>query len=186
MVGPADRREVACLLTQESCNVIRACFSVSISRSSFRYKAKPKDDSGVEELLDALTTWHPTIGFWSCHYRIRNRGEHIITHKRLRRVYRKMKLHIRRRAKRRLPVRIQLPLSVPIAPNQCWSLDFLSDALSDGRKFRVLNIINDYNRERLKIEIGTSLPAIDEMHFFVNTAVSDMLAESGNINLPYS
>lgn len=159
MVSPADHREVAALLLEEGCNVSRACRAAAISRSSFRYKAKPKDDRKVEALLDALTAKHPTIGFWSCHYRLRNRGERI-NHKRLRRVYRAMKLHIRRRAKRRLPERVKLPLSIPTAANQCWSLDFMSDALSDGRKFRVLNIIDDFNRESLKIEVDTSLPAL--------------------------
>ena len=159
MVSPADHREVAALLLEEGCNVSRACQAATISRSSFRYQARPKDDREVEALLDALTTKHPTIGFWSCHYRLRNRGERI-NHKRLRRVYRAMKLHIRRRAKRRLPERVKLPLSIPTALNQCWSLDFMSDALSDGRKFRVLNIIDDYNRESLAIEVDTSLPAL--------------------------
>lgn len=160
MVSPADRREVVSLLLEEGCNVSRACRTVDISRSSFRYQRKPKDDSAVEALLDTLVSKHPTIGLWNCHYRLRNRGEHRINHKRLRRVYRAMKLHIRRRAKRRLPARIKLPLSIPTAPGQCWSLDFMSDALSDGRKFRVLNIIDDYNRESLKIEVDTSLPAL--------------------------
>ena len=160
MVSPADHREVVSLLLEEGCNVSRACTTVGISRSSFRYQRKPKDDSAVEALLDTLVSKHPTIGLWNCHYRLRNRGEHRINHKRLRRVYRAMKLHIRRRAKRRLPARIKLPLSIPTAPGQCWSLDFMSDALSDGRKFRVLNIIDDYNRESLKIEVDTSLPAL--------------------------
>lgn len=71
-----------------------------------------------------------------------------------------MRLNIRRRSKKRLPERVKLPLVLPTAPNQCWSLDFMSDALSDGRKFRVLNIIDDYNRESLKIEVDTSLPAL--------------------------
>lgn len=159
MVSPADHREVAALLLEEGCNVSRACRAAAISRSSFRYQAKPRDDRKVEALLDALTQKHPTIGFWSCHYRLKNRGERI-NHKRLRRVYRAMRLHIRRRAKRRLPERIKLPLSIPTASNQCWSLDFMSDALSDGRKFRVLNIIDDYNRESLRIEVDTSLPAL--------------------------
>ncbi len=70
-----------------------------------------------------------------------------------------MNLHIRRRPKRRLPDRIKLPLMVPTGANQCWSLDFMSDALTDGRKFRVLNIIDDFNRESLQIEVDTSLPA---------------------------
>lgn len=159
MVGPSDHREVADLLVQEGCNVSRACRAAGINRSTFRYKNVPKNDEKVMDLLDGLTTKHPTIGFWSCHYRLRNRGEQI-NHKRLRRVYRAMKLHIRRRVKRRLPQRIQEPLVKPDAPNQCWSLDFMSDALSDGRKFRVLNIIDDFNRESLKVEIDTSLPAL--------------------------
>lgn len=159
MVGPSDHRKVADLLVQEGCNVSRACRTAGINRSTFCYKNVPKNDERVMDLLDGLTTKHPTIGFWSCHYRLKNRGEQI-NHKRLRRVYRAMKLHIRRRVKRRLPQRIREPLIVPQAPNQCWSLDFMSDALSDGRKFRVLNIIDDFNRESLKVEIDTSLPAL--------------------------
>lgn len=159
MVGPADQREVVDLLTEEGCNVSRACVMAGISRSSYKYKAKPKDDRIVEEHLNALTGKHPSIGFWSCHYRLRNRGEKI-NHKRLHRVYTAMKLNIRRRAKRRLPERVKQALSIPDGPNQCWSLDFMSDALTDGRKFRVLNIIDDYNRESLAIEVDTSLPAL--------------------------
>src|SRR5436189_226751 len=82
----------------------------------------------------------------------RNKGEKI-NHKRLYRVYTHMKLNIRRRAKRRLPERVKLALSLPDGPNQMWSLDFMSDALTDGRKFRVLNIIDDYNRESLAVEV---------------------------------
>lgn len=70
-----------------------------------------------------------------------------------------MKLNIRRRAKKRLPARMKQPLHVPSAPNQVWSIDFVSDRLVDGRRFRVLNIIDDFNRESLAIEIDTSLPA---------------------------
>ncbi len=71
-----------------------------------------------------------------------------------------MKLNIRRLAKKRLPERIKQPLSVPAAPNQVWSIDCMSDSLTDGRKFRLLNIIDDYNRESLAIEVDTSLPSL--------------------------
>ncbi len=97
------------LLTEEKLHTYLLVKDAGVSRSSLRHKAKLKDDSLEEGLLDALTTKHPTIGFRSCHYRIRNRGEHLINYKRLRRVYPKMKLSIRRRAKRRLPVRIKKP-----------------------------------------------------------------------------
>lgn len=131
----------------------------AIAPSSFRYKRKPKNDTEPERHLNALLAKHPTIGFWACHYRLRNKGI-IINHKRLHRVYTSMKLNIRRKAKRRLPERVKQELSLPDAPNQMWSLDFMSDALTDGRKFRVLNIIDDFNRESLKIEVDTSLPAL--------------------------
>lgn len=71
-----------------------------------------------------------------------------------------MKLNIRRRAKKRLPERIKQALMVPTAPNQVWSIDFMSDSLVDGRKFRLLNIIDDFNRESLAIEVDTSLPSL--------------------------
>jgi putative transposase len=71
-----------------------------------------------------------------------------------------MKLNIRRRAKKRLPERVKLPLCVTTAPNQVWSIDFMSDTLVDGRKVRLFNVIDDFNRESLAIEVDTSLPAM--------------------------
>jgi putative transposase len=67
---------------------------------------------------------------------------------------------VRRKAKRRVPQRIKEPLLVPATINQSWSMDFMCDSLVDGRRFRLLNVIDDYNRESLAIEIDTSLPAL--------------------------
>lgn len=75
-------------------------------------------------------------------------------------MYTDMKLNIRRRAKKRLPERVKQALMVPSAPNQVWSIDFMSDSLTDGRKFRLLNIIDDFNRESLAVEVDTSLPSL--------------------------
>jgi putative transposase len=110
------------------------------------------------DALHELVAKHPSIGFWKCYHRLRRKG-HPCNHKRLYRVYTMLRLNVRRRAKRRLPQRIKEPLCLPDGLNQSWSMDFLCDSLVDGRRFRILNIIDDYNRESLAIEIDTSLPA---------------------------
>jgi putative transposase len=132
---------------------------MGISRTTHQYKAKPKDDGEVQSVLGELTTKHAAIGFWQSCYRIWNKG-YGWNHKKIYRVYTDMKLNIRRRAKRRLPQRIKEALSLPISPNQTWSIDFMSDCLVDGRRFRLLNIIDDFNRECLAIEVDTSLPSL--------------------------
>lgn len=70
-----------------------------------------------------------------------------------------MGLNIRRKARKRLPARVKQPLEVPEKLNQSWSMDFMSDSLMSGRRFRTLNLIDDYNREALAIEVDTALPA---------------------------
>ena len=78
-------------------------------------------------------------------------------HKRIYRVYKLMRLNLRRAAKRRLPKRERVALYVPRHPDTVWSADFMSDALSCGRRFRPFNVVDDFNREALHIEIDTSI-----------------------------
>jgi len=146
-------------LIDQQCSISQACKIVRLSRSSYQYKHKPKDDSEIQDALTAVISKHPAIGFWQSYYRFRNKGN-TWNHKRVRRIYRQMKLNIRRRAKKRLPDRVKQPLVIPAAANHTWSIDFMSDALTDGRKFRLLNVIDDYNRESLAIEVDTSLPSL--------------------------
>ena len=90
--------------------------------------------------------------------RIRNEGLKW-NHKRVKRIYDQLGLNIRRKHKRRLPNREKVALTVPDSINKKWSMDFMSDALIDGRKFRTFNLIDDFNREVLAVEADTSLPA---------------------------
>lgn len=119
------------------------------------YQSK-KDDQTLVDHLNKLSEVHPREGFWKCYYRLRNAGE-TINHKRLHRVYKQMGLPLRRKAKKRLPARIKEPIIVPATFTETWSIDFMSDALSNGTKFRSFNVIDDYNREVLYIETDYSL-----------------------------
>lgn len=147
------------MIQQHHVSQRQACQAVSLPRSSFAYQAKKKNDEEVIEQLNILTEKHPSIGFWKCYYRLRKKG-FLWNHKRVYRVYKKMRLNIRRRAKKRLPARVKQPLYQPAAINEVWSLDYMSDSLWDSRKFRVLNIMDDCSREVLAAEADTSLPAL--------------------------
>jgi putative transposase len=132
---------------------------VQLPRSSFQYKARPKNDDDIEKALTQIIAKHPAIGFWQTYHRLRNMGLKW-NHKKVRRVYRAMNLNVRRKAKYRLPERVKQPLAMATRPNQVWSIDFMSDNLRDGRKFRLFNVIDDFNRESLAIEADTSLPSL--------------------------
>ena len=132
---------------------------MQLPRSSYQYQSKPRDDGEIVDALTKVIEKHPAIGFWQSYHRFRNKGM-LWNHKKVRRVYRLMKLNIRRRAKKRLPARVKQPLVIPTVANQTWSIDFMSDALMDGRKFRLFNVLDDFNRESLAIEVDTSLPSL--------------------------
>ena len=101
--------------------------------------------------LRELAEKKPMEGQDKFYYRIRNQGI-IWNHKRIERVYKMLGLNKRKRTRKRLPARVKQPLLVPSLPNETWSMDFMHDTLMNGRKFRVLNVIDDFNREALKIE----------------------------------
>lgn len=113
-------------------------------------------------MLNSLVEKHVSIGFWQCYHRIRKSGE-LINHKKLYRIYTGLKLNIRKRARKRLPARVKQQLFQPDKINQVWSIDFMSDSLWNGRKIRLLNVIDDFNREVLTIETDTSLPTLRVM-----------------------
>lgn len=123
---------------------------MNLSRSMYYYESK-KDDTEVINKLQELALKKPMEGQDKFYFRIRKEGL-IWNHKRVQRVYKMLGLNKKRKVKKRLPSRDKQPLCVPISPNETWSMDFMSDSLMNSRKFRVFNLIDDYNREVLKIE----------------------------------
>jgi putative transposase len=138
----------------------RACRIVGLSRAAYYRVPKPRAerDADVIAALVAMVEKRPRWGFWKCYDRMRIDG-HPWNHKRVHRVYCALRLNLPRRTKRRLPTREPLPLEAPSELNAIWSLDFMHDALYDGRRFRTLNVLDDGNREGLGIDVATSLPS---------------------------
>lgn len=136
----------------------QACRTVQVSRCAYRYQAKRTTDEPIVQELHQLAQSQPRWGCAKMTDYLRNQG-YTWNHKRIRRVYRALALHLKRKPKKRLPARTVQALGVPGQADQTWSLDFMSDALSNGRTFRTLNVIDDFNREALWIEVDTSLPA---------------------------
>jgi len=146
------------MIESHNLSVSRSCRCVGLSRTAF-YKSPVdwiKRDEAVITALNGLTEEFPRLGFWKYVDILSQRG-YPWNHKRIYRVYCAMGLNQPRRTKRRLPERDPMPLVVPQYPNQVWSADFMSDSLYRGARFRVFNVIDDYNREALAMEVDTSL-----------------------------
>ncbi len=158
---PAHRRELAQrVCTQFDVSIRLACEVVSISTSTFHYQ--PQLDSENAEIADwllRLTTTHKRWGFGMCFLYLRNVKGFGWNHKRVYRIYRELELNLRIKPKRRIKRDKPDALSEALAPNQVWSMDFMSDSLMDGRPLRTFNVLDDYNREGLGIEVDLSLPA---------------------------
>ena len=149
-----------CLVMQTEHGVSQraACRALKLSRSAPYYRPVVKDDGPVIEAVSQHVTDNPGHGFSLLEQSFRAEGQPW-GKTRLWRVYCELKLNFPRRGKKRLPERVRAPLAVPAHCNETWSADFMSDALWSGRRFRTFNVIDDFNRESLRIEIDTSLPA---------------------------
>lgn len=137
-----------------------ACQVFTISESCFRYEGKKNAENElIATWLLRLTDNNRNWGFGLCYLYLRNVKGFKWNHKRIYRIYRELELNLRIKPRKRLVRAKPEALSVPEAINEVWSMDFMHDQLEDGRGFRLFNVIDDFNREALGIEIDFSLPS---------------------------
>jgi putative transposase len=138
-----------------------ACQTFDISESCYRYQSTLSHENKlIADWLLRLTQRQRNWGFGLCFLFLRNVKGFAWNHKRVYRIYKALELNLRIKPKKRLVRERPEPLSVPERVNQCWSMDFMHDQLSDGRSYRLFNVIDDFNREGLGIEVDLSLPAL--------------------------
>jgi len=160
MVTPAARREaVAHLQIAYEVSERRACSALGADRTSVRYRSCRPDDASARARLRELASVRRRFGYRRLHILLEREGI-VMNQKKLRRLYREERLQVRRRSGRKRALGTRAPLAVPRGPNQRWSLDFLSDAMIDGRRFRILAIVDDFTRECLALVADTSLPGL--------------------------
>ncbi|MDX6851588.1 IS3 family transposase [Gilvimarinus sp. SDUM040013] len=161
VVKPSRLKEVAQDAVKHKDVSIRvACAAVGISETCYRYQPKlSSENAEIADWLIRLTHNQRNWGFGLCYLYLRNVKGYGWNHKRVYRIYKELELNLRIKPKKRLVREKPEPLSVPEAMNDCWSMDFMHDQLEDGRNYRLFNVIDDFNREGLAIEVDFALPA---------------------------
>jgi putative transposase len=160
VVTPAAKREaVADLVDAYGMSERRACKTIGCCRMTMRYRTTRADDASLRQRMKAIAQERRRFGYRRIHVLLKREG-YVINHKKLFRLYREDKLAVRRRGGRKRAIGTRAPILVPMAPNERWSLDFVSDQLTDGRRFRILTVVDDCTRECLALVADTSLSGL--------------------------
>jgi putative transposase len=154
----ARRHVVAYWRSELGLSHLRACALIGLHRSTSRYARRRDEDKSLRERLRLWAARRPRWGYRLLHWALGQEGTHV-NHKKIYRLYREEGLRIRRRRRKHVATAPRERLPAPIRMNERWSMDFMSDELEDGRALRVLNIVDDYTRECVGMEIDRSLPA---------------------------
>ena len=148
------------VVTRHGVSIALACRTFQISETCYRYSPVLSDENEeIADWLERLTANKRIWGFGLCFLYLRNVQGYGWNHKRVYRIYCELELNLRIQPKKRLKRDKPEPLAVPDVPNDTWSMDFMADQLADGRSIRTLNVLEDFNREGLCIEVDFSLPA---------------------------
>ena len=160
MVTPVVKRQAVAHLSQHfEVSQRRACQVISADRTSMRYRSVRPDDADLRARLRELAAVRRRFGYRRLLILLRREGTRV-NHKKLRRLYREERLQVRRRGGRKRALGTRAPLALPQGPNQRWSLDFVSDTLTDSRRFRMLTVVDDFTRECLTLVADTSLSGV--------------------------
>ncbi|MFG1481051.1 IS3 family transposase [Xanthobacter sp. V4C-4] len=147
-----------CPLTRPREAAAQCCFADNSRREpmTMRYQAKRGDDGALRERMKAIAHERRRFGYRRLHVRLKREG-FTLNHKRLFRLYREERRKVRRRGGRKRAIGTRAPMTIPMRPNARRSLDFVSDQLTCGRRFRILTVVDDCTRECLTLLAGTSL-----------------------------
>jgi putative transposase len=152
----AKRQVVAHVCTTHEVSERRACQALGVDRSTVRYRSRRSDDGAVRLRIRELALVRRRFGYRRLHFLLKREGL-AMNQKRFRRLYREEGLQVRKRGGRKRALGLRAPLALASRPNERWSLDFVSDTLTDGRRFRALAIVDDCTRECLALVADTSL-----------------------------
>lgn len=146
-------------MDEKSYSQRRACGLIGLEPKTYRYASRRSDDAELRLRLKVLASERRRFGYRRLHILLKREGVRL-NHKKLFRLYREERLTVRRRGGRKRALGTRAPMTLPQGPNQRWSLDFVSDMLADGRRFRVLVVVDDFTRECLALIVDTSLSGI--------------------------
>jgi putative transposase len=166
------RQDVAFAMEKYRLSERHACELNSLDRSTYRYEPEPDRNAQLRARLTELARQRPRFGYRRLGVLLEKDGE-VVNHKRLLRVYQEAGLAVRRRERKRL-ARERVGMPVLTRPNQEWSIDFVSDALANGRAIRSLTVLDDFTKESLAIEVDTSLSSLR-----VTRVLDGIIAERG-------
>jgi len=159
-VTPDGRRQaVAYLCEAHGVSQRRACNVMQTDRSSVRYQSKRVNDNEQREAIKRISKERRRFGYRRINVMLQREGIHM-NHKKLRRIYAEEQLQVRRRGGRKRALGMRRPMEVPDRPNQRWSLDFVSDAFTDGRRFRILTVVDDFSKENVLLVPDTSISGL--------------------------
>jgi putative transposase len=150
---------VAQVIERHGLSQRRACRLIGIDHSVLRYQPRRPNDTELRNLLRELAAQRRRFGYRRLGWLLTRQG-HVMNHKKLYRLYCEEKLMVRRRGGRKRALGTRAPMLLPDTINRRWSLDFVSDRLSDGRRFRILCIVDDFSRECLATVADTSLSGV--------------------------